>query len=84
MLLDEPAAGLDTAERRRLTETLQAFHAKNPFTLIVIEHDVDLVRRLCRHALALAEGRIIANGAPNAVLETPAVRMAYFGWGHHA
>jgi branched-chain amino acid transport system ATP-binding protein len=84
MLLDEPAAGLDTAERRRLTETLQAFHTQNPFTLIVIEHDVDLVRRLCRHALALAEGRIIASGAPSAVLETPAVRTAYFGWGHHA
>ena len=84
MLLDEPAAGLDAAERRRVTETLQMYHAENPFTLIVIEHDVDLVRRLCRHALALAEGRVIASGAPNAVLDTPAVRIAYFGHGHHA
>jgi len=47
MLLDEPAAGLDASERRRLTETLQAYHALNPFTLLVIEHDVDLVRQLC-------------------------------------
>jgi branched-chain amino acid transport system ATP-binding protein len=84
MLLDEPAAGLDAAERRRVTETLQMYHAENPFTLIVIEHDVDLVRRLCRHVLALAEGRVIASGAPNVVLETPAVRIAYFGQGHHA
>jgi ABC-type branched-subunit amino acid transport system ATPase component len=50
--------------------------------LIVIEHDVDLVRRLCRRALA--EGRVIASGPPNAVLDTPAVRIAYFGQGHHA
>jgi branched-chain amino acid transport system ATP-binding protein len=84
MLLDEPAAGLDATERRRITETLQVYHAENPFTLIVIEHDVDLVRRLCRHALALAEGRVIASGAPNDVLDTPAVRIAYFGQGHHA
>ena len=82
MLLDEPAAGLDASERRRITETLQAYHAQNPFTLIVIEHDVDLVRRLCRRALA--EGRVIASGPPNAVLDTPAVRIAYFGQGHHA
>src|SRR5271165_2433454 len=85
MLLDEPAAGLDAAERRRVTETLQMYHAENPFTLIVIEHDVDLVRRLCRHTLALAEGRVIASGAPNAVLlDTLAVRIAYSGHGHHA
>ena len=75
---------LDASERRRVTETLQMYHAENPFTLIVIEHDVDLVRRLCRHTLPLAEGRVIASGAPNAVLDTPAVRIAYFGHGHHA
>jgi branched-chain amino acid transport system ATP-binding protein len=84
MLLDEPAAGLDTAERGRLTETLQVYHSRNPFTLVVIEHDVDLVCRLCRHTFALAEGRVIASGAPGAVLDTPAVRIAYFGQGHHA
>ncbi len=84
MLLDEPAAGLDAAERRRLTETLQAYHAQNPFTLLVIEHDVDLVRRLCRRCLALAQGRVIARGAPADVLEDPEVRTAYFGQGHHA
>jgi branched-chain amino acid transport system ATP-binding protein len=84
MLLDEPAAGLDTTERRRITETLQAYHAQHPFTLIVIEHDVDLVRCLCRHALALAEGRIIASGSPNDVLNMQSVRIAYFGRGNHA
>ncbi len=84
MLLDEPAAGLDARERRRLTETLQAYHAENPFTLVVIEHDVDLVRRLCPECLALAEGRVIASGSPAEVLEDPTVRTAYFGQGHHA
>jgi len=82
MLLDEPAAGLDAAERRRLTETLQAYHAANPFTLIVIEHDVDLVRRLCFNCVALAEGRVIAAGPPAQVLDDPEVKVAYFGHGH--
>ncbi len=82
MLLDEPAAGLDAAGRRQLTETLQAYHAGKPFTLIVIEHDVDLVRRLCRDCIALAEGRVIAVGSPAAVLGDAEVKIAYFGHGH--
>src|SRR5262249_48792192 len=56
LLLDEPAAGLDVSERRRLVETLRAYHSAAPFTLIVIEHDVDLVSKLCEDCVALAEG----------------------------
>ena len=82
MLLDEPAAGLDATERWRLTETLQAYHAADPFTLIVIEHDVDLVRRLCFNCIALAEGRVVAVGSPAEVLDDPVVKVAYFGHGH--
>ena len=79
LLLDEPAAGLDTRDRRQLTETLHAYHAAAPFTMIVIEHDVDLVRRMCSECVALAQGSVIATGAPGAVLDSPSVRRAYFG-----
>jgi branched-chain amino acid transport system ATP-binding protein len=79
LLLDEPAAGLDTRDRRQLTETLQAYHAASPFTMIVIEHDVDLVRRMCSECVALAQGSVIVTGDPGAVLDSPAVRRAYFG-----
>ena len=84
LLLDEPAAGLDTRDRHALTETLAAYHASDPFTMIVIEHDVDLVRRLCPHCVALEMGRVIAAGPPASVLDEPEVQRAYFGTGGHA
>jgi branched-chain amino acid transport system ATP-binding protein len=84
LLLDEPAAGLDAAERRRLIETLRAYHAEDRFTLIIIEHDVDLVRRLCEDCVALAEGCVIARGPPSEVLDQQVVRVAYFGETAHA
>jgi branched-chain amino acid transport system ATP-binding protein len=85
LLLDEPAAGLNALGRQQLTETLQAYHAVSPFTMIVIEHDVDLVRRMCSECVALAQGSVIATGEPSHVLDDPDVRRAYFGdQAHHA
>jgi branched-chain amino acid transport system ATP-binding protein len=79
LLLDEPAAGLDVKDRAALSETLRQYHATDPFTMIVIEHDVDLVRQMCSHCVALQMGRIVAEGTPAAVLADPQVRQAYFG-----
>jgi branched-chain amino acid transport system ATP-binding protein len=84
LLLDEPAAGLDLAERRQLVETVRAYHGADPFTLIVIEHDVDLVAKLCTDCVALAEGRVIARGTPAEVLSAHQVKAAYFGQAAHA
>ncbi len=84
LLLDEPAAGLDIRDRHALTETLRAYHAAGGLTMIVIEHDVDLVRRLCPHCVALDMGRVIAAGAPGDVLSDAAVQRAYFGTAGHA
>lgn len=84
LLLDEPAAGLDTRDRHALTETLAAYHASDPFTMLVVEHDVDLVRRLCPRCVALEMGRVIAAGPPAAVLDDARVQRAYFGTGGHA
>lgn len=81
LLLDEPAAGLDTRDRRQLTETLQAYHAASPFTMIVVEHDIDLVRRMCSQCVALAMGSVIGTGESAAVLDSAAVWRAYFGDG---
>jgi len=84
LLLDEPAAGLDTRERHQLVETLRSYHSDHPFTMVVIEHDVDLVRRLCPHCIALEMGRVIAVGPPEHVLADEAVQRAYFGSARHA
>jgi branched-chain amino acid transport system ATP-binding protein len=84
VLLDEPAAGADRHERRSISERLRAFHTDRPFMMIVVEHDVDFVRRLCGYAVAMDSGRLIASGAPDEVLGARAVREAYFGIKHDA
>jgi branched-chain amino acid transport system ATP-binding protein len=84
VLLDEPAAGSDQADREMLGRTLRELHVRDPFTMIVVEHDVDVVRKLCSRVIALDSGRVIAAGAPDDVLEDRNVREAYFGVGHGA
>lgn len=79
LLLDEPAAGLDVRDRAALSATLRDYHAADPFTMIVIEHDVELVRRMCTHCVALATGKVVTEGTPAAVLGDARVRKAYFG-----
>jgi branched-chain amino acid transport system ATP-binding protein len=82
VLLDEPAAGADRLERDSISHTLRAFHARNPYTMIVVEHDVDFVRRLCGFVVAMDSGRLIASGPPDQALNTREVREAYFGIRH--
>jgi branched-chain amino acid transport system ATP-binding protein len=84
LLLDEPAAGLPQDGRITLTDVIRDVHRTHPCTVIVVEHDVEVVRRLCTFAVALDSGRTIATGRPDAVLSDPAVRTAYFGTGQHA
>lgn len=79
VLLDEPAAGLAKSERTLLGDRLVEFLADNPTILILTEHDVDLVRRLCRRVTVLGSGKVIAEGPPDRVLKEPAVVEAYFG-----
>jgi cobalt/nickel transport system ATP-binding protein len=63
LLLDEPSAGLDPAARRRLIGLLRGFE----HTRIVATHDLDLVLDVCRRVLVMDAGRIVADGAPDAV-----------------
>jgi branched-chain amino acid transport system ATP-binding protein len=84
VLLDEPAAGSDRAERDLISRTLRQLHAREPFTMIVVEHDVDVVRTLCSFAVAMDSGKMIASGSPDDVLENEQVQEAYFGVGHRA
>ncbi|MFF1698621.1 ATP-binding cassette domain-containing protein [Streptomyces sp. NPDC058257] len=67
LLLDEPAAGLDTAEVAALTRVLRAL-AADGMALLVVEHDIDLVANLADTVHVMAAGRIITSGPPNEVL----------------
>lgn len=79
ILLDEPAAGLDHAGRSDLATVLAQVHTQHPSTLVIVEHDVELVKRLCDHAIALDSGSLITVGAPDDVFADPRVQLAYFG-----
>lgn len=68
LLLDEPAAGLDTAEVTALTRVLRALAADGT-ALLVVEHDLDLVADLADVVHVMAAGRIVASGPADHVLE---------------
>ncbi|MFD4873799.1 ATP-binding cassette domain-containing protein [Streptomyces sp. NPDC058420] len=68
LLLDEPAAGLDTAEVASLTKVLRALAAEG-IALLVVEHDLDLVADLADVVHVMTAGRIVASGPPDHVLE---------------
>jgi len=78
LMLDEPAAGLNTAETTELRALLERASAQG-ITLLVVEHDMNFVRRLCDHVVVLNFGRKIFEGTPGAVHADPGVREAYLG-----
>jgi branched-chain amino acid transport system ATP-binding protein len=77
MILDEPAAGLSAAETRDLVAVLKA--AAGAYTLIIVEHDMDVVRALAERVMVLDYGRVLAAGTPAEISADPQVRQVYLG-----
>jgi branched-chain amino acid transport system ATP-binding protein len=78
ILLDEPAAGLDTHETAELASHLKRLPGEG-ITVLMIDHDMTLVLTLCEEIIVLDFGRIIAQGPPEAIRHDPAVLEAYLG-----
>ena len=78
LLLDEPCAGLDPTMLDRVTELLRALTAQGR-TVLLIEHNMDVVRAVAQHVVFLAEGHALASGPTEAILADPALTKIYFG-----
>jgi len=79
ILMDEPAAGLERRERIRVDRFIE--HARKVLRcgILIVEHDMDLVKRLCPTIVVLESGRLLAKGPPVEVLARPDVINAYLG-----
>ena len=78
ILLDEPAAGLDTAESQILGSHLREF-LDNDMSVFLIDHDMGLVLSVCDYIYVLDFGKIIAEGTPQEIRESDTVKKAYLG-----
>jgi branched-chain amino acid transport system ATP-binding protein len=78
VLLDEPAAGVNPTLIETLSEKIVALNAKG-LSFLVIEHNMDLVMRICQPLVVLAQGRVIARGTPDDVRRNAQVLDAYLG-----
>jgi branched-chain amino acid transport system ATP-binding protein len=79
LLLDEPAAGMNPAEKTALADFMRRLRVEFDLTLLIIEHHVPLVMGLCDRIAVLDFGKLIALGDPETVRRDPAVVEAYLG-----
>ncbi len=78
LLLDEPAAGLNHHETAELTERLAALRHPD-LIMLVVEHDMDLVMRLCDRIVVMHHGQLLFQGTPAEVQASADVQLAYLG-----
>jgi branched-chain amino acid transport system ATP-binding protein len=82
LLLDEPAAGLSAAERQVIVRLVASLPRE--LSLVVIEHDMDLVLSLVDSVTCLHYGQVVATGDPAAIRDHPLVQEVYLGKAAHA
>ena len=79
VLLDEPAAGLRTPEKRQLAALLRSLRDDDGMTVLLVEHDMELVMGCADELFVLNYGSLLAQGSPAEIQQNPAVVAAYLG-----
>jgi branched-chain amino acid transport system ATP-binding protein len=79
LLLDEPSSGLDRGETAALAATLHEIQARQGFSILLVEHDVELVASFTARAYLLDFGRLLLEGPTHHVLRSEQMRAAYLG-----
>jgi branched-chain amino acid transport system ATP-binding protein len=78
LLLDEPASGQTESETETFAAVLEEL-AADGLAVLLVEHDIDLVTRVCAHVVVLDTGSVLAQGTPGEISADPRVRDAYLG-----
>lgn len=79
ILLDEPGAGVNRVLMRKLVDNIESLCQEIGITFFVIEHDMDLVTRLCNPVIVMSQGQKLAEGSPEGIKQDERVLEAYLG-----
>jgi branched-chain amino acid transport system ATP-binding protein len=82
LLLDEPTQGMSHADTQETADLIGQLAREFGLSVLLVEHDVDLVMRVSDHVVVMAQGMKIADGTPEQVRASPNVQTAYFGDKH--
>ena len=81
LLLDEPAGGLNDRETADLKQSLETLRSWSDFSVVLVDHDMNLVMQLCQRIAVLNRGVLVAEGTPEDIQANPQVVEAYLGHG---
>ena len=79
LLLDEPTAGIGSGERDRVLEQIRSLAARQPLTIALVEHDMEVVFGLASRVVVLHQGKVLADGTPQQIRDDRRVREIYLG-----
>jgi len=79
LMLDEPTAGMGDQETYDIARLIRRLHRQEGMTIMLIEHDMRVVFNLADRIMVLAEGRVLAEGAPQEIADSDKVQAAYLG-----